>query len=229
MSETERAERRALAVAEAMADIAEIDTQGREDGGIDQAGVELIKQRLLRLAEHEDLFCDEDFPPPDAETGSLMYRIAQDGDRLALYIQTVGNGVWAPPHEHTTWAVIVGMRGQELNRLYGPCAGEGEPQVQQEVVVERGTGVAMLGDDVTQSMSTALRPISTATAWPSNSFRVADSGTPSTGNGANTTMSALSSKLAPASPDVDRASCGSRSLIHPEPPPQHFHRSRLKP
>lgn len=148
MSKTERAERRALAVAEAMADIAEIDTQGREDGGIDQAGVELIKQRLLRLAEHEDLFCDEDFPPPDAETGSLMYRIAQDGDRLALYIQTVGNGVWAPPHEHTTWAVIVGMRGQELNRLYGPCAGEGEPQVQQEVVVERGTGVAMLGDDV---------------------------------------------------------------------------------
>ena len=42
------------------------------------------------LAEHEDLFPDEDFPPPGTESSSLMYRIAQDGDRLALYIQTVG-------------------------------------------------------------------------------------------------------------------------------------------
>lgn len=148
MSGTERAGRRALVVAEAMDDIAEIDADGRENGGIDQAGVERIKQRLLRLAEHEDLFPDEDFPAPEIGSSSLMYRIAQDGDRLALYIQTVGEGVWAPPHEHTTWAVIVGMRGQELNRLYGPCAGEGEPRVQHEVVVERGTGVAMLGDGV---------------------------------------------------------------------------------
>ncbi|MCY3850132.1 MAG: hypothetical protein OXF75_04930 [Acidimicrobiaceae bacterium] len=148
MSETERAGRRNAVVAEAMDDIAKIDAEGREHGGIDRAGVERIKQRLLRLAEHEDLFPYEDFPPPSTETSSLMYRIAQHDDRLALYIQTVGNGVWAPPHEHTTWAVIVGMRGQELNRLYGPCAGQGEPHVQQEVVVERGTGVAMLGDDV---------------------------------------------------------------------------------
>ena len=148
MSETDRAADRAAVVAEAMADIARIDAQGREHGGIDQAGVERIKQRLLHLAEREDLFPDEDFPPPDAASSSLMYRIAQDDDRLALYIQTVGNGVSAPPHEHTTWAVIVGMRGRELNRLYGPCAGEGEPRVHHEVVVERGTGVAMLGDDV---------------------------------------------------------------------------------
>ncbi len=148
MRGTDRADRRAAVVAEAMADIAKIDADGREHGGIDQAGVERIKQRLLRLAERQDLFPDEDFPPPDAASSSLMYRIAQDDDRLALYIQTVGNGVSAPPHEHTTWAVIVGMRGRELNRLYGPCAGEGEPRVQHKVVVERGTGVAMLGDDV---------------------------------------------------------------------------------
>lgn len=148
MSRNDREKMRAAVVAQAMGDIAEIDARGREQGGIDQDGVERIKERLLRLAKHEDLFSDEEFPAPDADSSSLMYRIAQDDDRLALYIQTVGNGVSAPPHEHTTWAVIVGMRGQELNRLYGPCAGEGEPQVQHEVVVERGTGVAMLGDDV---------------------------------------------------------------------------------
>ena len=148
MSETDRAAERAAAVAEAMNDIAKIDAHGHEHGGIDQAGVERIKERLLRLAEREDLFPEEDFPPPDTESSSLMYRIAQDGNRLALYIQSVCDGVSAPPHEHTTWAVIVGMRGRELNRLYGRCAGDGEPQVQHEVVVEEGTGVAMLGNDV---------------------------------------------------------------------------------
>ena len=149
MSDNDRAAERAAAVTDAMDDIAKIDAHGREHGGIDQAGVERIKERLLQLAERDDLFSDDDFPPPDTPGSSVSYRIAQnDDDELALYVQCVGDGTSAPPHEHTTWAVIVGMRGQELNRLYGPCAGSGEPQVQHEVVVERGTGVAMLGDDV---------------------------------------------------------------------------------
>ncbi len=149
MSEKDRAAERAAAVTGAMDDIAEIEAQGRQHGGMDQAGVECIKERLLRLAERDDLFSDEDFPPPDTPGSSVSYRIAQnDNDELALYVQCVGDGTWAPPHEHRTWAVIVGMRGQEFNRLYGPCVGGGEPQVQHEVVVERGTGVAMLADDV---------------------------------------------------------------------------------
>ena len=149
MSERDRAAERAVAVAGAMDDIAKIDAAGREHGGIDRTGVERIKERLLLLAEHGELFRDEDFPPPDSPQSSVSYRIAQnDDDELALYVQCVAEGTSAPPHEHTTWAVIVGLRGQELNRLYGPCAGPGEPQVQHEAVVERGSGVAMLGDDV---------------------------------------------------------------------------------
>ena len=149
MSEKDRAAERAAAVADAMDDIAKIDAHGRECGGIDRSGVECIRERLLQLAERDDLFGDDDFPPPESPGSSVSYRIAQnDDDELALYVQSVGDGTSAPPHEHTTWAVIVGVRGRELNRLYGPCAGSGEPQVQHEVVVERGTGVAMLGDDV---------------------------------------------------------------------------------
>ena len=149
MSEQERASERAAAVAEAMEDIAKIDAHGRGHGGIDRAGVERIKERLLRLAERADLFSDDDFPPLEASGSSVSYRIAQnDRDELALYVQCVADGTSAPPHEHKTWAVIVGLRGKELNRLYGSCAGSGQPQVQQEVVVEQGTGVAMLGDDV---------------------------------------------------------------------------------
>lgn len=149
MGAKDRAAERAAAVAEAMDDIAKIDAHGREHGGIDRAGLDRIKERLMLLAERDDLFCDEDFPPPEAAQHSFSYRIAQnDDDELALYVQSVGDGTSAPPHEHATWAVIVGMRGQELNRLYGRCDGETEPKVQHEVMVERGAGVAMLGDDV---------------------------------------------------------------------------------
>lgn len=149
MSEEDQAAERAAAVAGAMDDIARIEARGRQHGGVDRAGLERIKERLLELAERDDLFGDEDFPPPDTPGASVSYRIAQnDDDELALYLQCVGDGTSAPPHEHRTWAVIVGMRGQELNRLYGPCAGSGEPQVEHEVMVERGAGVTMLGDDV---------------------------------------------------------------------------------
>ncbi len=140
---------RAAAVADAMDDIAKIDAHGREHGGIDRAGIARIKERLLELAAHEHLFPAEDFPPPDGERGSFNYRLAQNDDgTLALYVQSVGVGTSAPPHEHLTWAVIVGMRGQELNRFYDCCAGEGEPHVERETLVERGTGVAMLGHDI---------------------------------------------------------------------------------
>ena len=123
MSERDRAAERAAAVAGAMDDIAKIDAAGREHGAIDRAGVERIKERMLLLAERGDLFGDGDFPPPDSPQSSVSYRIAQNDDELALYVQCVTDGTSAPPHEHTTWAVIVGLRGQELNRLYGPCAG----------------------------------------------------------------------------------------------------------
>ena len=144
-----RAAKRAAVVAEAMDDIAKIDAHGREHGGIDRDGVRQIKERLLELAEREELFPLEDFPPPESGRSTRMYRIAQnDDDEMALYVQSVRDGTSAPPHEHTTWAVIVGMRGQELNKFYDQCAGEGEPQAVREVMVEHGTGVAMLGHDL---------------------------------------------------------------------------------
>ncbi len=132
-----------------MDDIAKMDAHGREHGGIDRTGVDRIKERLLELAALEELFPVEDFPPPGGGRGSANYRLFQQDDgSLALYVQSVGDGTSAPPHEHTTWAVIVGMRGQELNRFYDRCAGEGEPHAVRDEMVECGTGVAMLGQDV---------------------------------------------------------------------------------
>ena len=135
---------RAAAVAHAMADIRALDAQG-----VDRACVEGIRERLLELAAQRDLFPASDFPPPEGGDRSRMYRIAQDDDeRFALYVQVVAKGTAAPPHNHTTWAVIVGFEGQELNKRYRGCAGQGEPDVVSEYMVEEGTGIAFLPEEL---------------------------------------------------------------------------------
>lgn len=133
-----------------MADIRAIEARSPA-GVVDRAGVDSIRDRLLELVADRDLFGSSDFAPPgpDDEMSSILYRLAQDDDgRFALYANSCRDSTASPPHDHTTWAVIVGFDGQELNRVYDGAAGGGEPSVDREVVVERGTGVAFLPDEV---------------------------------------------------------------------------------
>ena len=75
------------------------------------------------------------------------YRLSQDDDdRFALYVQTSRGQVSTPVHNHTTWAAVVGFSGQELNRFY-ERTDDGVNQV-DEHMVQAGTGVAMLPDDL---------------------------------------------------------------------------------
>ncbi len=135
---------RAVAVADAMSDIRDID-----HAGIDRDSVELIRQRLIQLAQQKELFPWSDFPPDDSRDGSTLYLLSQDDDhRFALYMQSVADTTQAPPHDHLTWACIVGLEGKETNRRYEQRAGQGCPKVSDEFVVEHGTGIAFLPDDV---------------------------------------------------------------------------------
>ena len=135
---------RRAAVADAMSDIRDLDA-----AGVDRDCVEGIRERLLELAERRELFPAEDFPVPDSGDRSRMYRLSQDDDdRFALYLQVVRDGTNAPPHDHTTWAVIVGFEGQELNKRYDREAGQGEPEIVSEHMVEKGSGIAFLPDEV---------------------------------------------------------------------------------
>ena len=134
---------RAEAIGAAMDDIRVLDSRG-----VQRDTVERIRDRLLQLAGQRDLFPIADFPVPDG-VKSCLYRIAQDeDDRFALYVQRVAKGTAAPPHDHTTWAVIVGFEGQEVNKRYDRVAGEGEPQVTSEFIVQEGSGVAFLPDEL---------------------------------------------------------------------------------
>ncbi|MEM7339447.1 MAG: cysteine dioxygenase [Actinomycetota bacterium] len=139
-------EERTAAIAEAMADIRTIDAA---TGG-SRAGVEQIRDRLLGLVANRDLFSLGVFPPPGPgeEAKSRLYRIAQDDDdRFALYANASRGAVGTPAHNHTTWAVVVGFEGQELNRFYRRDTDEGVVE-ERQVMVEEGTGVAMTGDDL---------------------------------------------------------------------------------
>ena len=128
-----------------MADIRRIEA----DLGVTRDGVEAIRDRLIELSARRELFPLADFPAPgaDDELSSFMYRLAQDADdRFALYAQSSRGHVETPAHNHTTWAVVVGHAGQELNRFY-ERSDDGVAETHQHMV-EAGTGVAMLPDDL---------------------------------------------------------------------------------
>jgi predicted metal-dependent enzyme (double-stranded beta helix superfamily) len=136
---------RTEAVAAAMDDIRRIEA----DLGVTREGVEAIRDRIIELSRHRDLFALDDFPSPaaDDERTSFLYRLAQDDDdRFALYAQSSNGQVETPVHNHTTWAVVVGFDGQELNKFFDRTD-DGVVQTDQHMV-EAGTGVAMLPDDL---------------------------------------------------------------------------------
>jgi predicted metal-dependent enzyme (double-stranded beta helix superfamily) len=140
----ERAIERRREIEKAVADVRAIERKH----GVTRDSLEKIKQRLTRLAARQDLFTASDFPPPQpgSKRNSCLYRVAEDADhRFALYVNSSDGNYGTPAHNHTTWAVIVGVSGEELNRFYERST-EG-PREKGSAVVKQGTGVAFLPDD----------------------------------------------------------------------------------
>jgi predicted metal-dependent enzyme (double-stranded beta helix superfamily) len=116
---------------------------------IDPAVLEEIKEELLFLATKKNLFSFQDFPSPEKaqKRRSCLYRLSEDDDHgFALYVNSADGAVKAPPHDHTTWAVIVGVHGQEENRFYKKVDA-GVEQIGAQIV-ENGTGVVLMPDDI---------------------------------------------------------------------------------
>ena len=131
----------------AIADIRTIET--RE--GVTRESLEAIQSRLIQLAARTDLFALEDFPPPQPgeKRNSCLYRLHEDVDhRFALYANAARGQYASPAHNHTTWAVIVGVfGGDELNRLYDRTP-DGGVRERDRRVVRQGSGVAFMPDDL---------------------------------------------------------------------------------
>jgi predicted metal-dependent enzyme (double-stranded beta helix superfamily) len=139
-----RAIERKREVEKAVADVRAIE----REHGVTRESLEKIKRRLTQLAARQDLFTPSDFPPPQpgSKRNSCLYRVAEDSDhRFALYVNSSDGNYGTPAHNHTTWAVIVGVSGEELNRFYDRTS-DG-PREKGRAVVKQGTGVAFMPDD----------------------------------------------------------------------------------
>ena len=59
----------------------------------------------------------------------------------------------SPPHDHTTWAVIAGIEGEEVNKFYKldkPPADNGKANIFEYTskVVADGSGIALMPNDI---------------------------------------------------------------------------------
>ena len=112
-----------------------------------------VQRLLLDLAEPR-LFPLADFPVTEADGSGVIYRLSEDADhRYALYASVSTPGKNVAPHDHTTWAVIVGVHGEELNRFYkrtddGPVPGDAHLEQTGTFSVTPGTGVILMPDHI---------------------------------------------------------------------------------
>ncbi|MCW3475890.1 cysteine dioxygenase family protein [Limobrevibacterium gyesilva] len=126
--------------------------------GITRAALDAIKAEMLALAAQEQLFPSTEFPPPpNGDKGARRYLLQEDADnRFALYMNALNPGNETKPHDHTTWAVVVAVDGQELNKVYRPEPGRLE--IDHEVMVEPGRGIALMPEDIHSIHTTGTVP-----------------------------------------------------------------------
>jgi predicted metal-dependent enzyme (double-stranded beta helix superfamily) len=148
------AAQRHVAVDQALDDIRRI----ADAAPLDRAVLARITARLEKLAAQTALFSRADFPPPAAGEGvdaATRYRLNPDDgeDGIALYLNSINPGKTSIPHNHTTWATIVAIEGQEENRIYRRTDDGSDPAVarlvlETQVTVEPGTSVGFLPEDL---------------------------------------------------------------------------------
>lgn len=161
MTATDASTARSAAVSDAVGRIRTIEAAQ----GVTRPALEAIREELLRLAAREDLFPSAEFPPPPGgEKGARRYLLHEDPDsRFALYLNALNPGNETRPHDHTTWAVVVAVEGQELNRVYERLDGGPDPErcsirLREEVMVEPGRGICLMPDDIHSIHTTGSAP-----------------------------------------------------------------------
>jgi rhodanese-related sulfurtransferase/predicted metal-dependent enzyme (double-stranded beta helix superfamily) len=140
-------DRRFAAIDETLGRVREIERRH----GVTRAALSGLERELIELASRSELFPKAHFAIRPGKPA--IYRLAEDPDnRFALYASAGGLGKYQPPHNHTTWAVIAGVYGQEHNVMYErtddrSVPGQGRLKKTGERTVTRGVAVSYLPDD----------------------------------------------------------------------------------
>lgn len=120
--------------------------------GVTREALERIKPELVRLASRTELFPASSFGNLPGRPGTIFH-LAEDPDgRFALYGSAGAPGKAQPPHNHTTWACIAGVYGDEHNVFYDrvedrPAQSEAKLAKTGELTVVKGNACAFLPDD----------------------------------------------------------------------------------
>jgi rhodanese-related sulfurtransferase/predicted metal-dependent enzyme (double-stranded beta helix superfamily) len=147
-SGAQRVEQRARAVRETIEAVRRIEAEY----GVTREALERIKPVLVGLASQTELFPAESLGNLPGRPGTLFH-LAEDPDgRFALYGSAGAPGKAQPPHNHTTWACIAGVYGEEHNVFYDrvddrKVEGEGRLAKTGELTVVKGNACAFLPDD----------------------------------------------------------------------------------
>lgn len=119
------------------------------DYGVTRKAINLMKDEVLELAKYPELFMTSEFEPAKRGTFKdfVAYRLnKEDGTSRALYVSLALPGKTSPPHNHKNWAILVGVDGIEINKLY-KADDSGFKQI-DEIAVGPGVGVALMGEDI---------------------------------------------------------------------------------
>lgn len=151
---------------QAVSDVANEARRIIADRGVNRASLDEITGLLAALAMREELFSLEDFPPPPAGEPETLarYLLREDVDRgFAMYLMSMNPGKSTKPHNHTTWATIAAIEGEELNRIYARIDDGSDPERAQlklgrELVVQRNAPIAFMPDDIHSIHITGQRP-----------------------------------------------------------------------